>query len=112
MPFKDEWGQDPSVQRMRRIFAHMEQAQKQLLSDLGIGGFDPRLREVRTQARILFDRFWPEASRRRLVGGEETPVPFYMHCFSRTLSQTGIEVPSQVFQTNEKIVHFLNEVLG
>ncbi len=112
MPLNDEWAQDPSVQTMRRIFAGMEEAQKQLLNDLGLGGFDPRLREVRTQARVLFDRLWPEAVRSRLVAGEERPVLFYMHCFCRMLTQRGIEVPSHVFRSNEKVVQFLNRVAG
>jgi len=28
MPLKDEWGHDPSVQSMRRVFSYMEQASK------------------------------------------------------------------------------------
>ncbi len=47
MPFEDEWGHDPSVQSMRRVFSWMEEAQQELLGHLDISLFDKRLRNVR-----------------------------------------------------------------
>jgi hypothetical protein len=42
--FKDEWGHDPSILSMRRVFSYMEQAQQELLGHLNISRFDKRLR--------------------------------------------------------------------
>ena len=38
----DEWGKDPSVQRMRVVFAHMEKGYKELLKKLGMSFYDER----------------------------------------------------------------------
>ena len=60
-PFEDEWGHDPSVQSMRRVFCFMEEAQQQLLRDLNISLFDQRLRRGREHALKLFEQAWPLA---------------------------------------------------
>ena len=56
MPFEDEWGHDPSVQSMRRVFSFMEEAQQELLRRLNISLFDKRLRRSREQALELFEQ--------------------------------------------------------
>ncbi len=70
MTIQDDWGHDPSVQSMRRIFAYMETAQKILLGRLNISPLDTRLRRWRAEAQVLFERIWPLASRGGVVVSE------------------------------------------
>jgi hypothetical protein len=50
---RDRWGLDPTVQRLRRIFARLEKAQGELLALNRIPEFDPRLAGSRRRARAL-----------------------------------------------------------
>jgi hypothetical protein len=109
MAFEDEWGHDPSVQSMRRVFSYMEQAQQELLRRLNISRFDKRLRSVREQALELFEKTWPLAVRKGIILGEKEAAPFYNHCFARALRSVGIEVPKDLLPRDEKITRLLQE---
>lgn len=111
MPFGDEWGQDPSVQSMRRIFSFMEEAQQELLKHLNIPLFDKRLRRSREKALELFERAWPQAVQHGIIGNEREAAPLYIHCLARALNSAGIEVPREWLPMNEKIIDFLMENL-
>ncbi len=108
---QDEWGHDPSVQSMRRVFSLMEEAQQQLLKSLNILLFDKRLRSVREQALELFEKTWPLAVRQGIMGDEKEAAPFYLHCLARALSSVGVKVPKDWLPMNEKIFRFLKETL-
>jgi hypothetical protein len=108
-PFKDEWGQDPSVQKMRRIFSFMEEAQHKLLRDLNISLLDQRLRRLREQALERFEQGWPLAIRKGIIVSEEDAASFYLHCLARALDQARIEVPKELLPNDEKIIRFLQE---
>jgi hypothetical protein len=111
MPFEDEWGRDPSVQSLRRVFSFMEEAQQELLRRLNISFFDQRLRRSREQALELFERAWPLAVRRGMMS-EKDAAPLYVHCLARTLRLAGVEVPEELLPRDEKIVHFLQKGLS
>lgn len=111
MPTRDEWGHDPAVQMMRRIFSLMEISQKDLLRALNISLFDPRLRRARSRARDLFEQTWPLAMQKEIVSNERGAALLYMHCLARTLSLNGIEVPDRVFPESERIAMFLRKEL-
>jgi len=111
MPLHDEWGHDPSVQSMRRVFSHMEKAQNELLRILKISSFDQRLRRGCEQARKLFERVWPLAARKGIAESEEDAALLYVHCLANVLSLNGISVPSEVLPQHEKISSFLKEEL-
>ena len=108
---EDEWGHDPSVQSTRRVFSFMEEAQQELLRRLNISFFDPRLRRSREQALELFERVWPLAVRRGILGDEKEAAPLYIHCLARTLRSARLEVPEEVLPGDEKIIHFLQKEL-
>lgn len=93
---RDEWGVDPSVQRMRRLFAHMELAQRGVLEQLNISPLDSRLRPVREAAKELFERAWSLAARQGLNLAEEEALGIYLQCLGRALGMSGIEVPEDV----------------
>ena len=107
-PFQDEWGHDPSVQSMRRIFSFMEEAQQELLLCLNISFFDRRLRRSREQALELFERAWHPAVRRGVMS-EKDAAPLYVHCLARTLRLAGVEVPEELLPRDEKVIHFLKK---
>ena len=106
---QDEWGRDPSVQTMRRIFARMERAQDDLLMSLKLSPLDGKLRRVRECARRLFEQAWPQAQRNGLTRKEEDTVTLYLHCFVKILNQEGIRVPPGSFLGDQKILNFLTE---
>ena len=111
MRFEDEWGHDPSVQSMRRVFSYMEEAQQELLRRLTISLFDQRLRHSREKALELFEQAWPLAIRQGIIMSEKDAAPLYIHCLARALSLVGAEVPGALLPRDEKIIRFLQEKL-
>ena len=111
MPFEDEWGHDPSVQSMRRVFSSIGDAQQELLRHLNISLFDQRLRCSREQALELFEQAWPLAIRKGIIMSEKDAVPLYIHCLARALTLAGVEVPKELLSKDEKIIRFLQEKL-
>lgn len=109
MTDQDDWGHDPSVQSMRRLFARMEIIQKELLERFNISPFDARLRLRREGARTLFERLWPLAARRGVVVNEEDAASLYAHCLALTLRGDGLDVPDEALPCNERILKFLSE---
>ncbi len=105
---QDEWGQDPSVQSMRRVFSSIEEAQRRLLSGLNIAYLDRKLRPCREQALELFERAWAKAARR---GGmdEKDAAPLYLHCLARTLRSAGVEVSEELLPWDDKITLLLRK---
>jgi hypothetical protein len=110
MPFDDEWGHDPSVQSMRRVFSIMEEAQEDLLRRLNISFFDQRLRRSREQALGLFERVWPLTIRKGMMSEKEV-APLYLHCLAQTLRSAGVEVPKELLPGDEKLLRFLQKEL-
>ena len=109
MPPQDEWGHDPSVQSMRRVFSLMEEAQQELLRRLNISLFDQRLRLSREQALELFEQAWPLANKQGIILNEKDTAPLYIHCLARALGSLGVEVPNGLLPGDEKIIHFLQK---
>ena len=108
IPSQDEWGRDPSVQSMRRVFSSMEEAQRELLLRLNISVLDRRLRRSREQALELFERTWPKAARRGIMG-EEGATSLYLHCLAESLRLAGVDVPEELLPRNEKVIHLLKK---
>ena len=109
MTIQDDWGHDPSVQSMRRVFARMESAQKELLEFLNISPLNPILRRRREGARTFFERLWPVAAQRGVVVNEEDAVSLYIHCLARTFRSDGVEVPGEALPRDKRIIKFLSE---
>jgi len=109
---QDEWGHDPSVQSMRRVFSFMEEAQQELLSRLNISLFDKKLRHLRKKALELFEQVWPLAMRQRIILDEKDAAPLYVHCLARALSSAGVNVPNELLPKDDKIIHFLQKELS
>lgn len=109
MNFQDEWGHDPSVQSMRRIFKGMEIAQKKLLDHSNISPFDIRLRKIREKARKLFDQAWALGIEQGTIEHENDAISLYTHCLAQTFSSEGIEAPREVLPQNERITRLIQK---
>lgn len=109
MPMQDDWGQDPSVQRLRRVFASMETVQEELLNRLNLSPYDKRLRKFRQKALVLFERAFTLAAKRGVVMSEENAASVYLHCLGQALRSDGIEVPHEALADDAGIIDSLLE---
>ena len=108
---RDEWGRDPSVQRMRQVFSYMEAAQIELLKQLRISQLDSRLRGARETAKGFFERAWSLSVSRGMDIGEEELAVLYIHCLALSLSKSGVEIPGGALPDDERLSALANEVL-
>jgi len=108
----DEWGRDPSVQKMRRVFSGMEAAQKKLLEQVGISSLDSRLRQAREKARGLFERTWSHAATQDLNMGDDEVAGLYTYCLAWALGHTGIEVSGKFLPDDERLSDLIKEILS
>lgn len=106
---QDDWGQDPSVQSMRKVFVRMERAQKEFLAHMNISSFDGRLRHWREETLVLFEQTWALANRKGAVLKEDEVASLYIHCLAQALSLDGIHIPPEALPHDEKIIGFLKE---
>ena len=109
MTIRDDWGQDPSVQVMRRVLAHMEMVQGKLLGRLSISPYDSRLRRWRKEAHELFERAYSLAAKEGVMMGEESAASIYLNCLRQALSRDGVEVPNAALPGNQEIVPLVSE---
>lgn len=106
----DDFGHDPSVRFMRRVFKSMEETQRRLLANVNLSHVDVRLRHWRETARDVFEQAWPIATRRGVAASEEEAGILYAHCLARTLIEDGIEIPHEALPPDEKISMLIKEV--
>lgn len=107
----DTFGHDPQVRYMRRVFAHIEEAQNILLGKISMTRFDEKLRCFREIALKLFEKTWEIAMQRGIVENEEDAAVLYLYCLSYALSTTGIPIPSDALPEHKEIQKFTEEVL-
>jgi len=91
----DEWGQDPSIRMMRRVFAQMEFAQREFFDCIGITPFDSRVGQWRFQARGLFEDLWANRLRSGEAPDEKTVAALYLGCLVECLRKDGVFVPDE-----------------
>jgi hypothetical protein len=103
----DEWGKDPSVQFMRKVFNGMEKAQHELLGRLNITPHDPRIRRWRDQALALFERAWGVANRMGIPMDEHTASSVYVHCLARFMDAERINIPAGVLPEAKNVERIL-----
>ena len=108
----DQWGKDPSVQIMRRVFKGMEKAQHELFKGLNIVPYDLRIRRWREQALALFERTWDIANRMRVTMDELTASSIYVHCLAKIVGSEGINIPAGILPEAQKELRVLKEVFS
>jgi hypothetical protein len=110
MNHTDEWGRDPSIQIMRKVFKAIEMAQSRLLQQLDMDPYDLRIRGWREKALSLFEQAWVTANRMSINMDEEMASAIYIHGFAKIIGSEGIEVPSGILQSKEEIEKVIAEV--
>jgi hypothetical protein len=87
----EEWGRDPSVRLVRRVFAAMEAGQKDLLRTLALSPFDPRLRRWRERALAAFEAPWARGARGDAELSETEAGALYVLCLGKIMAGEGIK---------------------
>jgi hypothetical protein len=109
MADRDEWGQDPAVKGMRRVFKEMESRQKNLLTQLNLSFYDSRLRRWREQALFLFNNAWTRADRLGVSMDAGKAGSVYVAGLSKILQMDGIELPEALLSFDADIEMLLRE---
>ncbi len=107
----DEWGRDPAVSNMRRVFAAIEAAQTAFLASLSIETLDSRLGRWRRTALGLFEGRWGRMARWGASLTEEDVAAFYLHCLARIMEKEGIHVREDVLPGEASLKKLFREVL-
>lgn len=108
----DEWGKDPSVQFMRKVFKGMENAQHELLKRLNIIPYDLRIRMWREQALAFFERAWGVANRMGINMDEHTASLIYVHCLAKVMGAEKINIPAGILPEAKSVDRILMEVFS
>lgn len=107
----DEWGRDPSVRAMRRIFKTMEDSVDDLLKQLNISPLDHRVRGWLEQALAKYERAWVEARRQGVRLDEKMAAAVYAHCLGRVIGTDGIIVPESRVKIDKDVERLMSEVV-
>ena len=106
----DDWGRDPSVRAMRRIFKEMEKSKNEVLERLGISPFDLRIRAWLEKALAAFERSWRFADQMGVAMDDKKAASIYAHCFLKVIGTEGIEIPEGLVPEDRETETLLNEV--
>jgi len=106
----DEWGRDPSIKAMRRVFKAMEKTLDDLLEQLEISPFDDRIRGWLEQALAKYERAWGEANRLRVQMDEKMALAVYAHCLVRVIGSGEIKIPESRLALKEDVERLIMEV--
>jgi hypothetical protein len=109
MKRSDDWGSNPAVQTMRRVFGHMEEAQRSFLTSVGIDPHDLRLRGWREKALPRFERCWRVAARKGLKMTEQRAALVYIHCLAAEMNQDGVPTESDLLSPDGEIQALVRE---
>lgn len=107
----DEWGRDPSIKAMRRVFKAMEKTLDNLLEQLNISPFDHRLRSWLEQALAKYELAWGEASRKGVRMDEKMAPAVYAHCLVRVIGSEEIKIPESLLAIEKDLERLIQEVV-
>ena len=106
----DEWGRDPSIKAMRRVFKAMERSLDDLLEQLNISPFDHRLRSWLEQALAQYELAWGEAIRKGVRMDEKMAPAVYAHCLVSVIGSEEIKIPESLLAIEKDVERLLHEV--
>ena len=109
MDYNDEWGRDPAVQMMRKVFGRMEHAYGALLKELQLSPFDPRMRQWRETALVICERAWAYATRRGTDMSEEIASDLYAFALARVMGSEGINITEGLVPSNPLVLTLFQE---
>ena len=106
----DEWGQDPGVQAMRKVFSGMETALEQILQELAISPYDRRIRGWLDTALPKFEEAWHLARQMGVRMNENDAPIVYAHCLTKAIAAAGIDIPDGILPSEENVQKLVSEV--
>ena len=92
----DEWGRDPSVQAMRKVFEAIEKSLAKILERLNISPYDDRIRGWLEETLAKFERAWGLAHQMGIPMDEQTAPAVYVRCLAKVINSEGIELPQDL----------------
>jgi hypothetical protein len=90
----------------------MEEFQGKLLEQVDISSLDPRLRQARDKARILFEKAWSHSATKGLSMGDNETAGLYIYCLSWALGQSGVEVPDEFLPHDGRLENVIREIIS
>jgi hypothetical protein len=109
---QDEWGRDPAVQSMRKVFKSMEKMQYAFFLNSQISLFDDRIRRWRERALLVFEKMWAYASRRGLQMNEKMAGDIYIFSLARVMNSDRVEIPMEVLPQDPSIKKIFEEAFS
>jgi hypothetical protein len=106
----DEWGRDPSVQAMRKVFKGMERSLAEILRGLDIAPYDHRIRAWQENALAVFERSWGIANQMGIQMNERIAPDVYAHCLAKVIGSEGIEIPDGLLPEGKEAIELVHEV--
>lgn len=106
----DQFGRDPQVRYLRKVFAEMEKKQNKFLALIGVSPADYRLRRVREGALKAFEKAWMLANRRGTIETEDEVSDLYVLCLAKILSGNRIDVPHEFLPSSTRMHDVIREV--
>jgi hypothetical protein len=106
----NEWGKDPAVQGMRKVFKGMEKSLEELLGRLAISPYDNRIRGWLEKALAKFEQSWGVAHQMGISMDEEKAPAVYVHCLARVMGSQGVEIPEGTLPREGQTQKLVNEV--
>lgn len=108
---KDDWGRDPAVRAMRRLFSQIEADQKELLGQLELSPYDMRLRPCREEAKDLFERMLSLSGAKGRGQDDVDAATLYLHCLTRALKHHGLPVPDGTIPEDARLDEQFREAM-
>lgn len=108
----DEWGKDPEVRRIRKIFSGMEKMDATILKDAGLSPFDQRLRKARDLRRKLYEAVYGRALSKGRALKDPSPWVLFEQCQVAAFMECGLPVPETRQAARPEITALIREVLG
>ena len=106
----DEWGRDPSVQVMRKVFKGMEKSLEEILGQLDIAPYDQRIRGWLEMALAKFETSWGVANQMGIIMDETIAPVVYTHCLAKAIGSEGIEIPEGILPEEKDTARLIHEV--
>jgi hypothetical protein len=106
----DEWGRDPSVQAMRKVFKGMEESLEDILGKLDISLYDHRIRGWLEKALEKFERARGVANQTGIIMNEQIAPVVYAHCLVKIIASEGIEIREGILAADKESERLIHEV--
>lgn len=109
MSSEDEWGKDPAVRAMRKVFREIEASQREFFKCMKIHKYDARIRVWREKALALFEKAFYRTDSTGLIINEKNASIIYLNCLAHVMMAQGIKIPETCLPEPTDDENFLQE---